>query len=263
MKIVSKRGRERGGQEASDEFKKHEVEACAASPVYFINNYIYTQIPLRGPALLTLRDYQEQFVDTIFQHQNVVAVISRMAGTSTVSLACALWEALFTPDTTIVVSANSASQAIQLADILRLQISHVPAWLRPRTTRWSRSTVQLENGSKVIVTVTSPNAISGSKVSRLYFDSFAHCTDRMQFDTWLSISALIAKGTKCVIASSPNGKLNTFAQLWHNSTLYKPSLFFPFKKTVNDMKHLDPQWKAMMKVAVGESTWKREFECEF
>lgn len=259
MKIISRRGR---APNTNDTAEHLAVLQSCIDPIYYLNNYYQIEHPVQGTTNITLHSYQEEYVRTLYFNPNVIAVMPRQAGTTTITLGYLLWEAMFRVNQRIVISAVNVAQAAQLCRIMNTGVQLTPAFIRPIVKRLTRTTVEFDNGSRLIIGVNTPNFLQGTTPTRVYLDNFAHASPKLQHDTWQGLVPSLTLGCGCIIASAPNGVSDTFAQFWHGANTSN-TLFTPFKKTVNDMTQFDQHWRAMMRKALGESAWRRDFECEF
>lgn len=259
MKIHSRRARAQLPNTTSDQVAI--LQSCM-DPVYYLNNYYQVQHLVQGTTTITLFPYQEEYVRALYFNQSVIAVMPRQAGTTAVTIGYLLWEAMFRSNQRIVISAPNVAQAAFLCQVMSTGVQLTPAFIRPIVKRLTRSAVEFDNGSRLFIGVNSPNLVQGMTPTRVYLDNFANASPKLQHDTWQGLIPAVSIGCGCIMASTPNTANDTFATMWHNANTQRTFLM-PFKKTVNDMAQHDPQWRLMMRKAVGESAWRRDFECEF
>ena len=79
-----------------------------------------------------------------------------------------LWKAMFTPDTTILVTANKFVQALEIMDRIRFAYENMPDYIRAGCTEYNKGTVAFDNGSKIVSRATSTDAGRGLSVTLLY-----------------------------------------------------------------------------------------------
>lgn len=62
--------------------REEELARCAADPVYFIQNYIRVQHPIKGRVPFELYPFQEEMVNAFHNHKDVIALCARQMGKS-------------------------------------------------------------------------------------------------------------------------------------------------------------------------------------
>jgi hypothetical protein len=91
-------------------------------------------------------------------------------------------------------------------------------------------------------------------------DEFAFVRPGIQEEFWTSISPTLATGGSCIIASTPNGDSNLFAQLWRSAELG----ISDFKSTWvkwDEPPGRDESFKRAEIAKIGEDKWQQEYEC--
>lgn len=262
MKIISKRGRETATKNTkiTDQYQITELLKCATDPLYFISKHIRVDSPT-GPRHLTMEPYHNEYIGTLQATSNVIAMMPRQSGMTTMSLAYILWEALFNQYQNIVVTGANHRMTDHLMEKLDFMLRHIPAYLRPTTAAKTRTMMQFANGSVINVINYTKNTLKGRTLTRLYCDSFAVMPNNTQIELYREMASTLAIRGKVVMASTPTGKANMFAAAW-NDAFHPASCFTPFKRTVDDMG-FTTAWKQITRNAVGENTWQQEYMCEF
>ncbi len=259
MKILSKRALAKLSFDpnARTPQQLHELAACTADPVHFINAHVKIKHLVRGHVDLVLHPYQVEYVRTLNSGGSVVAVLPRGAGTTTASVAFYLWAALFGNHQAIVLLGVNPRL---LMDLLHTMATHLPTFMVPGA-RFARDSVSFGNGSSILVQpLTTPPL--GRKVHRAYADGFASASPGLQSTSWSALMFPSPISPSIVIASTPNGRGNIFERLWIEAGAGR-TLFIPFKRTIEDLPQFDATWRMMMRKAIGESAWQRDFMCEF
>lgn len=194
MMLVSRRGRKSNlSAKQLYTFKK-----CVDDPVYFLSNFF-------KPVAPGLNKFQHKITRSLLADEHTIVLGNRLAGTTTVVMGFLIWEALFKPDQFSLIGAPSLSQAVDLCEMLAA-INDVPAFLRPQVTRSLRNSITFANGSIVKVGVTSGEFTRGLRLTRLYLDNFAGCTERVQT---AAIAALNPCNGRCVVDASPGTAVTT------------------------------------------------------
>jgi len=214
-----------------------------------------------GARQLRLDTYHCEFITTVKRSQNMVAMMPRGTGMTTMSLAFILWEVIFKPRHKAIAFGISATFAKEMYDILTHMITHVPTYLRPSIRSNRKSYMEFDNGSAIMVETLNVNSMRGRTVDRVYLDSFAFAPDAIQRAIYNDICPTIVQGGKVLIASTPNGRNNSFAAAWTDS--FKPfSTFTSFKRTIDDLSFTD-MWKQRTMTMIGMQAWRQNYMCEF
>lgn len=87
---------------------------------------------------------------------------------TTCAAAYLLWKAMFTPDTTILITANKLVQALEIMDRIRYAYENLPNHIRAGITEYNKGTITFDNGSKILSRATSSDAGRGLSISLLY-----------------------------------------------------------------------------------------------
>lgn len=86
------------------------------------------------------------------------------------SAAYILWKAMFTPDCTILITANKFNQAMEVMDRIRFSYENMEwaNWIRAGVEEYNKGMISFDNGSRIIARATTPDAGRGLAVSLLY-----------------------------------------------------------------------------------------------
>jgi hypothetical protein len=79
-----------------------------------------------------------------------------------------LWRAMFTPDTTILITANKLVQALEIMDRIRFAYQNLPDYIRAGVVEYNKGTISFDNGSKIVSRATSADAGRGLSITLLY-----------------------------------------------------------------------------------------------
>jgi len=173
---------------------------------------------------------------------------------------------LFNKDKTVAVMANKEAAAKEVLRRVKQGYSLLPLWLQQGIRKWNETSIELENGCRLICATTSADSISGETVSLLYLDEFAkvpaHVAEEFVTATMPVVSS--GKDSKVIIVSTPNG-LNVFHQYWVNATRTdgKNNNFFPMKVNWWDHPERDDEWKKRMLDTFNgdEKKFLQEYSC--
>lgn len=93
-------------------------------------------------------------------------------------------------------------------------------------------------------------------------DEFAFVRETIQTEFWTSIAPTLATGGSCIIASTPNGDANLYAQLWRGG-LMGSNGFHAVEVKWNEPPGRDEEFKKKEMAKIGEVRWRQEYENEF
>jgi hypothetical protein len=241
-----------------------ELQRCSNDPVYFTNNYIKIQHPVKGAIPFKLYDYQENIMRVYQGEQYVVLMSARQTGKSETSAAYLLWYAIFQDNKTILIASNKNSNAMEMIVRIKFMYENLPHWLKPgvQDDAWSKHELGFDTGSRIISTATSESSGRGMALSLLYLDEFAFVKPNIQEEFWTSISPTLSTGGSCIISSTPNGDVNLFAQLWRGA-LVKANGFASIYVPWDAPPGRDDEFKQKQIAKLGLNKWLQEFECQF
>lgn len=100
-------------------------------------------------------------------------------------------------------------------------------------------------------------------------DEFAFVKGSIQDKFWTSISPTLSTGGGCMIASTPNGDSNKFAEIWFTATaLQKENAltaddFVPMEIKWNDVPGRGEDFKNAIIKKEGMNHWLQEYDCKF
>lgn len=194
---------------------------------------------------------------------------------TTVAAGYLLWKAMFSGDTTILVTANKLNQALEIMDRIRFAYENLPNHIRAGVTEYNKGTIAFDNGSKIVARATSSDAGRGLSITLLYLDEFAFVPPNKAKDFWTSIQPVLSTGGACIITSTPKSDEDQFAQIWKGAidnvdeygNARKDNLgrngFFAVKVPWSAHPERDETWAAPFRESLGEAKFRQEFECDF
>ena len=186
-----------------------------------------------------------------------------------------LWKSLFTPNYTILITANNYLQALEIMSRVRYSYENLPNHIRAGTTAYNKGSVEFDNGSRIVSRATTPNAGRGLSISLLYVDEFAALLPRVAKDFWAAIKPTLSTGGSCIITSTPQTDVDQFAQLWKGSI---EGTIDEYGNPVSDVGingfhgilvpwHFHPDrdeaWAEGERSSMGESKFRQEHNAEF
>lgn len=194
---------------------------------YFIEHYLSTfnaderkEVPFR------LFPRQIEFLHSLSDNQNTIAIKHRQAGITTVSSAWITGQCVFasakSPETILCIG-NKLDISQQLVDKIGVFLDQVPRWMwgsdyyspDPKSEKNTKSIykarnkqyIELFNGCKIHARSSGPNAARGiSAVSILIFDEAAFIQDGTTVYAQAVAATASVKDAKIIMVSTPNGK---------------------------------------------------------
>jgi len=257
-------------KEQLDEYIK-----CANDPVYFCNKYIKVKTLDKGIMPFELYDYQQKFVDSIHKNRFVISKWPRQSGKSTSVIGYICHYITFNQSVSVAILANRLKTAKdELYSKLQLAYENLPQFLQQGVVEWNKTSLKLENGSRVICDATSSSAIRGGSFNFLLLDEYAflpsHVAEEFYSSTYPTISA--GTTTKLVIVSTPNG-MNHFHKLWvdaNRSEGHKlKNKFIPIEVSWRDVpitaggRKRDDVWAAEQIANTSPEQFEQEYGCSF
>jgi hypothetical protein len=254
------------GSYVQQEFTKEQLAEyirCTEDPLHFIENYIKVVTVDEGLVSLHMYDFQKEIARSVFDNRFTICKIPRQSGKTTTLIACILHLILFNANYKAAILANKLKTATEIMDRLKIAYENLPKWLQQGIVEWNKTSVTLENGSKVICSSTSSSAVRGSSYNFLLLDEFAFVPDQIAEEFFSSVYPTISSGTtsKTVIVSTPNG-LNLFYKMWKNAQ-DKKSEFVPIAAYWWQVPGRDEKFKESTIRNTSERQWMSEYECEF
>lgn len=190
-----------------------EIVKCGKDPIYFFNNYLKIQHPVKGLINFNTFPFQDDCVQDFIDHRFNIILKSRQIGMSTLSAAYAVWLALFQKDKNILIIATKMSVAQQFITKVKVMIRSLPAWLvLPQIVTNNKQLLEFSHGSTIKAISTSDDAGRSEALSLLIIDEAAFVRN---FDTiWTGIYPTISTGGRVIVLSTPNGVGGQYYKLY-------------------------------------------------
>jgi hypothetical protein len=254
------------GAYVKQEFSKEQLTEyikCSEDPIYFIETYIKVVTIDDGLMPFTLYDFQKDIARSVFDNRFTICKIPRQSGKTATLIACILHMVLFNPSYKAAILANKLKTATDIMDRFKVAYENLPKWLQQGIIEWNKTSITLENGSKVICSSTSSSAVRGSSYNFLMLDEFAFVPEQIAEEFFTSVYPTITSGktSKTVIVSTPNG-LNLFYKMWQNAKNGK-SEFIPVEAHWWQVPGRDEKFKETTIKNTSERQWISEYECQF
>ena len=247
-------------------FSPEQVEEyikCQGNPIYFIENYVKIVTLDEGIQPFIPWDFQRELLDKIHNNRFVITKYPRQSGKSTSVIAYILHYVLFNPQVTVGILANKLQTARELLSRLKMAYENLPKWMQQGVEEWNKSSIDLENGSRILASSTSSSAVRGGSFNMIFLDEFAYVPQEVAEEFFSSVYPTIASGkeSKVLIVSTPKG-LNLFYKLWvgaeegHND-------YVPVEVHWSQVPGRDAAWKKQTIANTSEQQFRVEFECDF
>jgi hypothetical protein len=208
-------------------------------------------------------DYQEEMVTNFHENRFNIVKCPRQVGKTVTSVSYILWLSLFNSDQNIAILANKGDLAREILDRYQLAYENLPLWLQQGVKVWNKGNIELENGSKVLASATSSNAIRGGSFTLVFLDEFAFVPPNIAEKFFTSVYPVISSGktTKMIIVSTPNG-MNLFYKMWTDA-LGKRNDYKTFSIHWSMVPGRDEKFKEDTIKNTSLRQWQQEFETEF
>jgi hypothetical protein len=255
--------------------KLYELDQCVVDPLYFMRQFMKIQHPLQGALPFEPYPFQLNIIKAFHENRFTIALTARQMGKTTVAAGYLLWKAMFTADTTILVTANKVVQAYEIMDRIRFAYENLPNHIRAGITEYNKGTIAFDNGSKIVARATTSDAGRGLSITLLYLDEFAFVPPNKAKDFWTSIQPVLSTGGACIITSTPKSDEDQFAQIWKGAidnvdeygNFRKDNLgrngFFAVKVPWSEHPDRNEEWANPFRESLGEARFRQEFECDF
>jgi hypothetical protein len=187
---------------------------------------------------------------------------------STTSVSFLLHYAIFNEKVSIAILANKQSSAKDILSRLQVSFENLPDWMQPGVKSWNKTSLELDNGSKIITASTSASSVRGGSYNVIFLDEFAFVPNNIALNFMNSVYPTISSGkdTKVIICSTPQG-LNYFYKMWDEAQK-KLNDYVPLEINWNDVPGRDEKWK-IKTIAnlgggeIGSRAFDQEFSCSF
>lgn len=113
---------------------------------------------------------------------------------TTTTIAYVLWATLFKPDYSVAILANKGVLAREILDRYQKSYAAIPHFLQQGVVEFNKSSVKLENGSRVLAAATSSSSIRGNFLSHVIMDEYAHVPNNIAEEFFASVYPVISSG---------------------------------------------------------------------
>lgn len=148
-----------------------EMQKCAKNIIHFAENYFYILNIDEGKTLIKLYKAQKRVLKKMMENRFFCLVASRQVGKSSLMTIYILWMANFFENQRILLVANKESTAIEIFSRVRMAYEMLPNWLKSPVLEYAKTSMELENNSRISITTTTGTAARGQSVSCVTGDS--------------------------------------------------------------------------------------------
>ena len=238
-----------------------EILKCGKDPHYFINNYAKIPHPEHGLIPFKTYDYQGTLLENFNDYRFSIILKARQLGISTIVGAYIAWLLLFHRDKNVLVVATKLNTAANLVRKVKGIIKYLPPWLSlSNITVDNKNSFELDNGSQVKASSTSPDAGRSEALSLLVIDEAAHVENLS--DLWTALYPTISTGGRCVALSTPSGVGDWFHETYTKSESGQND-FFPVKLMWDVHPDRDQEWFEVETKNMSKRQIAQEYECNF
>ena len=235
-----------------------EIEKCADSPTYFINNYVKVVHPVLGIVPFHLFPFQERIITEMTGHRFSLVKKFRQAGITTLAAAYSLWTIIFQDHKNVMVVSIGDRESRAFLGRVAAMYDDLPTWLKPSEIKRNQHTLKLSTGSEI---KSQPaGAGRGESVSLLIVDEAAFVDKMREF--WMAIYPTISTGGSACLISTVNGMSNLYYELY-NSAKAKENNFHVIDIAWREHPWYTPEWYEETRPNMSDKAWLQEYECEF
>jgi hypothetical protein len=195
----------------------HDLVLCSKSVHAFVQRCSIAH-PMKGSIAFEPYVFQDVALHHVGAHRLSIILKSRQMGISTTIALYALWVAMFERDQTIVFAPTRLSAGMDLLDRIRFAIDALPPYLRPTLTVRNKTTLEFDNGSRMLIRTPNTNMCRGMGVNLMIFDELAYVGDSQAQDMWTANYPMISTGTQVIVQSSAGRDTGLFYELWTGAT---------------------------------------------
>lgn len=248
------------------QYKKEEISEiikCSQDPIYFIETYCKIISLDEGLILFKLWDFQKDYISKLWKERKVISMMGRQQGKTQCTAAYLVWHVIFNEQQTVALLSNKMSGAKEVLTRMKTMYENLPLFIQVGVTEWNKTSIELENGSKVFAAATSPNAVTGKSLNICYLDEYALVSNNIAEDFNTSVWPTLSTGvsTKLFVSSTPRGR-NHFHKLWKEAEEKINgfvSVFYPW----NAVPNRDQKWLEEQRIELGELNFARDILCTF
>jgi len=240
-----------------------ELDECSKDIWYFMK-YVKIIHPDKGKIFFEPYDYQIELINKYFNNRFNIALCSRQSGKTTSVGVYSLWFSIFNKDKIVGIVSNKEASAKMILNRIKTMYEELPVWLKPGVTEYSKTFIAFDNGTRILISATSPDAFRGETLNLLIADEFAfvpaHDADAFWASNYPTISA--SQESKIIIISTPNGMFNLFHSLYVQAEGGNNN-FIHTTVSWENVPGRDDEWAKEQIKNLGKTKFAQEFAVEF
>lgn len=188
--------------------------------------------------------------------KQMILLCSRQSGKSTITSILALHQAIYTPNSLILLLSPSLRQSQELFRKLQNFYGELESANLPQAVEESALRMELSNGSRIIALPGRESTIRGfSGVSLLIIDEASRVEDAL----YQSVRPMLAvSGGRIILLSTPFGKRGFFHSEWTDGDDWLRT-----KITADNCPRIDKDWLERERKMIGDWWYLQEYFCEF
>jgi len=228
------------------------------------HSYIQTCNGVSQVVSIQKESYMRPMYDvTVDSYQHTYYGNGVVHGNSTTVISYFLHFTLFNENKKVAILANKASMAKKLLSDYKFAYERLPFWIQEGVVEWNKTSIELENGCRVLASSTSGSSIRGETINLVLLDEFAFVPMNIADEFYSATYPTISSGTttKIFVISTPNG-MNHFYKMWKKAE-QKSSGYVPFHVPWWKIPGRDEQWKEEQLANMTEEQFDAEYGCEF
>ena len=254
-----------------DTIHEDEIKKCFSDPFYFIANYIRitTKSGLDFP---DFRQYQLDFIQVLFDNENVVAALPRQASKTTSTSLYLLHCVIFGKDINTLIVANKGAMAKEFLDKIKKMYVTLPLWMQLGVCVWNKTYIEFDNNCRIMTDSCSSSAGRGHTFNKIISDENAHILTGIyeEFaDSVYPASSAMSHSKSLILLSTPKG-INHFYHIFEGAKKGTNG-FVPFEMDWRDVPrfnkyggvHNSEDFRQDMIAKHGMQYWLQNFECSF
>ena len=261
--------RKRKGDEFNKITRKEQVEEltkCVLDYSYCINNYIRLPNNTSKP-LFKLYPYQEAALYHLQTKKRVIFLKSRQMGITTLLVAYVLLEAMYKPNSTVLLVSIKENMAIKMLKLLKEMYMEMPSYLRTAVSNKTGNKigttlrVEFDNGSTIEAQAATESTGRGIAATHVVFDEIAFQKFADEIYTALQPTLSFTNG-QFIMNSTPYGVGNLYEKTYTNAVRGLNN-FTPLKLHWTLHPKYNLQWYLGQFKELGTKRAKQELDCEF
>lgn len=200
------------------QFEKEEYLKCKNDIFYFAETYCKIKLKSGETREIVLRDYQKEIIDMYVNNRFSLLASAPQMGKTISAAIVILHYCLFNNDKNVMIVANKHRTVGELVSKIKDIYKLLPFFIKKGVISYNKSTINFENGCRIISERISKSSKIGFTIDFLYFDEFAHAPHNIIGDYYKTIisSMFVISDSRLIITSTPNGN-NLFYKLLEDS----------------------------------------------